>query len=1159
MRCLILTLSIMTSVLSFAQSEVTSLDSQYVSLIQQNKYSEAEDLLRANKDMFISQHGNFDFAYGITLARMLSYANEKKTILLDNISDEIKVVLSTYMTKDPMLSNYFKDWGNYLYFCTLSSCRNNINIELCSKANDLYADDSTKNIVDNYFYISKILWEHFYNQSKWAETHATIDKVIEKASICASFSTLGECYYAKGVVEKTNNNWDNAISLWEKSIMNFSKCDNAKAIADYANAIFEYASYFQNKGNYAKSISYAELLPEICKGIYGYYSTENVNALLLLSIDQYYLQEGEAAIKNIQIAKNICDSTSTISPLARNNVLSSYQRLAILTSQETRSSTLDQTIELNDSIVDERDVLGINYLQKGEYGKAVEIYETIFSYYCNNGVSAQNSQSFLRSICRLATSYAALGKYDLADRILHEGVKIVADKQIRTNDVRHLYAALGVNYYYMHDYKDALSNLYQAKRIFEIINDKYGAEYAKLLGNMALIFAEEGNVLKALIYNEEAESLLRKSMITNIKEYSNIVNNLAVIYLKTNNYDKAISLLQELATTTKEKNLSQEYGLALGNLGDTYLLSENYASAISCFKEALPHIQIETTRNDLWQELIYALCLSNSPEYDIQISNYNDEMHERIAKIVGTFSEREWDGYWTEKSQNLVAMNNIGLALSDKSRCIRAYENALYIKNMTLNASNVFNRIVRSSNNHEIIDAYKRLKNNQNKLVDKTVPADSLNKIKREIVEDQKYIVRNTNISEYLNKKMTSFSNVEEALARNECVVEFVFRPELISIIDKKYHLRYGALCFRKGMDAPKYIDLCTEDDFISLVDSNDQKIYDKHNSKLFDLLWQPLESFIKKGDVIYYSMCGDLGEVNHSAISNGKQCIGEIYDMRLLSSTGKIPQLKASEDVYSNAVVYGGVNYEETVDEMVAESKRYNKIVSTENLLATRGGYMRDGWQPLPGTLKEAEAIASLLNDRQIAVRVLKDNKANEESFKSLSGKSPDILHIATHGFYIEDINDSNGKYIESTDGNTLRDVIMQRSGLLFSGANNSWKGNYPINAEDGILTSEELSRLDLSNTKLVVLSACKTGLGETGFVDGVFGLQRGFKKAGVGTIIMSLWSVDDEVTVELMQHFYMFLLNGNSKQEAFKHATAILKEEYPEARYWASFVMLD
>ena len=796
-------------------------------------------------------------------------------------------------------------------------------------------------------------------------------------------------------------------------------------------------------------------------------------------------------------------------------------------------------------------------MRQGEYDKALEIFESLFSYYSNNGVTIQNCQSFLIIVCELATCYEAFGKFEMADKCLNEAFKIVADKQIQTNYVRHLYVALGINYFYMHNYKDALTNLYIAKRIFEFINDKYGIEYAKLLGNMALIFAEEGNVLKALLYNEEAASLLRQSMITNNKEYSNVVNNLAVIYTKTNNLDKAISLLKELVKTTKEKDLDEEYGLALGNLGDTYLLSENYMSAISCFREALPFIKIESIRNGIWQELIVALYLANSSEYELQVSNYNDEIRARMTNIIGAFSEREWDGYWSEKSKTLVYLNNLGLINNDDEGCMRAYENALYIKQMTIDSSDLFNRIASTSSDKEIVNSYKRLKMYQNKLVDRTTPKDSLSKIRGNIVKEQKYIARNINLSEFIGKNISQYSDIDESLAYNECVVEFVFRPELISL--KDYRLRYGALIFRKGMKAPKYIDLCTEEAFNAVIDSIGQNVYNKHNSNLFNQLWQPLKGFLKKGDVLYYSICGDLGKINHSAISNGKQYIGDIYDMRLLSSTGLIPKIKSSKDMFSTAVIYGGINYEEPMDEMIAEAKKYNKKTNVENILAVRGDYMRDGWLPLPGTLKEAETVSSLLKDKGINVCLLKNNKANEESFKNMSGNSPDILHIATHGFYIEDVNKSKGEYIKSAVGNTVKDVIMQRSGLLFSGANNSWKGNYPLDAEDGILTSEELSRLDLSNTKLAILSACKTGLGETGFVDGVFGLQRALKKAGVETIIMSLWSVDDEVTAELMQHFYNFLLCGESRRKAFRHATKLLQEEYPEARYWAAFVMLD
>lgn len=1159
MRYLILFMALMTNISMFAQSEVCTLDSQYHALVQQKKYGEAETLLRENKKAIISLYGDFDFAYGITFARMLKYSNEKENILLEGISDEVKIVLSKYITDNSSISHCLADWGNYLYFCTLCGSKSDTIMALCLKANDIYATDCTKDNFEKYLYISKNIWEHYYNQAQWNKTYEIIDKVIAKASMYNNYSTIAECFYLKGAIEKINNNLENAVSFWAKSIDNFNKCDNAKEFVDYANALYECVLYFQNKGNYSKSIGYSKYLPTICKGIYGYNSTEHVNALSRLFVDQYQLQEVDEAIKTIQTAKNICDSTLSINLTLKNDVMTSYKILSNLISPKLNTSKLNQNQELNDSIIGERKVVAITCLRQGEYDKALEIFESIFSYYSNKGVTIQNCESFLIIVCELATCYEAIGKFEMADKCLNEASKIIANKQIQTNSVRYLYVALGINYFYMHNYKDALTNLYIAKRIYEFINDKYGIEYAKLLGNMALIFAEEGNVLKALLYNEEAASLLRKSMITNNKEYSNVVNNLAVIYSKTNNLDKTISLLKELVKTTKEKKLDEEYGVALGNLGDTYLLSENYTSAISCLKEALPLIKIESTRNDLWIELIYALCLSNSPEYEPHISYFNKVMRTQIANIIGTFSEREWDDFWNEKSNSLVCLNNFGLTNSNDEGLIRAYENALYVKQLTLNASDSFNRVASTSNNKEIVNSYKRLKMYQNKLVDKTTPKDSLSKLRGNIVEEQKYIARNTNISEFLGKNMPHYSYIEESLEQNECVVEFVIRPESISLKKQEFKRRYGALVFRKGMKAPKYVDLCTEESFNSKVDSIGQNVYNKLNSNLFSQLWQPLMGYLKKGDILYYSMCGDLGKINHSAISNGKQYIGDIYDMRLLSSTGLIPKIKSSKDKFSTAVIYGGINYEEPIDEMIAEAKKYNKKTDAENILAVRGDYMRDGWLSLPGTLKEAETVSSLLKDKGINVCLLKNNKANEESFKNLSGNSPDILHIATHGFYIEDVNKSKGEYIKSAVGNTVKDVIMQRSGLLFSGANNSWKGNYPLDAEDGILTSEELSRLDLSNTKLAILSACKTGLGETGFVDGVFGLQRALKKAGVETIIMSLWSVNDEVTAELMQHFYNFLLCGESRHKAFKHATKLLQEEYPEARYWAAFVMLD
>ena len=111
------------------------------------------------------------------------------------------------------------------------------------------------------------------------------------------------------------------------------------------------------------------------------------------------------------------------------------------------------------------------------------------------------------------------------------------------------------------------------------------------------------------------------------------------------------------------------------------------------------------------------------------------------------------------------------------------------------------------------------------------------------------------------------------------------------------------------------------------------------------------------------------------------------------------------------------------------------------------------------------------------------------------------------------------------------------------------------------GILTANDIARLDLSNTDMVVLSACQTGQGKA-TSEGLYGLQRAFKKAGVGTIVMSLWNVDDRVTSEFMATFYERLTdkaNALDKRKAFEDAKRIVRKNHPDPYHWAAFVMLD
>jgi CHAT domain-containing protein len=145
-----------------------------------------------------------------------------------------------------------------------------------------------------------------------------------------------------------------------------------------------------------------------------------------------------------------------------------------------------------------------------------------------------------------------------------------------------------------------------------------------------------------------------------------------------------------------------------------------------------------------------------------------------------------------------------------------------------------------------------------------------------------------------------------------------------------------------------------------------------------------------------------------------------------------------------------------------------------------------------------------------------------------------------------------------------STEDKALTRSGLVMSGANHILEDEeLPDNVEDGILTAKEISDVDLRGLDLVVLSACQTGLGDISQGEGVFGLQRGFKKAGANSILMSLWEVDDKATQILMTQFYKNLLSGQSKRLALLSAQKHLREieggKYDKPRYWAAFILLD
>lgn len=199
-----------------------------------------------------------------------------------------------------------------------------------------------------------------------------------------------------------------------------------------------------------------------------------------------------------------------------------------------------------------------------------------------------------------------------------------------------------------------------------------------------------------------------------------------------------------------------------------------------------------------------------------------------------------------------------------------------------------------------------------------------------------------------------------------------------------------------------------------------------------------------------------------------------------------------------------------------------------------------------LPGARREGELVA-----RRLGVSPRMGGDALESVVKGL--RSPRILHFATHGFFLPGrAGAGQGEAAEAVPDNPLL-----RSGLVLAGAN-TWlrRGDVPPAAQDGILNGEDVASMDLVATELLVLSACQTGLGEIQAGEGVLGLRRAFVAAGARTLVMSLWSVPDDPTQQLMEVFYDRLLCGMGPSEALREAQRRVRERCPHPLAWGGFV---
>lgn len=310
------------------------------------------------------------------------------------------------------------------------------------------------------------------------------------------------------------------------------------------------------------------------------------------------------------------------------------------------------------------------------------------------------------------------------------------------------------------------------------------------------------------------------------------------------------------------------------------------------------------------------------------------------------------------------------------------------------------------------------------------------------------------------------------------------------------------------------------------------------------ETVMQPVRTLLGDAKQLLISPDGELNLIPFESLidENGKYLI-ENYSINYLTSGRDLLRLQTSRDSKNKPLIIANPSFSASFSEPAENGKPLN----TNQNLTTGNDLSATYFAPLAATIQEGRSIQTLFPDATF----LTDKQATESALKQAT--APRILHIATHGFFLQSDETSNPATNRSSKLNSRIENPLLRSGLAFAGANKQKN-----NQGEGILTAMEASGLNLWGTKLVVLSACDTGLGEVRNGDGVYGLRRSFTLAGAESLVMSLWAVSDHVTRELMTNYYKNLKNGMGRGFALRQAKLeMLKKQGREHPfYWAAFI---
>lgn len=895
------------------------------------------------------------------------------------------------------------------------------------------------------------------------------------------------------------------------------------------------------------------------------------------------------------------------------------------------------------------------YSEKGNNQKAIELGEK--SLKMKERIYGIEHPTYINALQALATYYSGIGDYKTENEIITQalqiGEKVYHGKNVHYARLLNDYA---ISLSRLDNYEEAIESATKAMEIQKNTAGTNNTAYISMLTTLSNCYAGIGNIYKAqdlrlealkisdLIYMDnplpKIELLVSQALgCTNTGLYEMALNfaqfALDIINQNTENvdmriYTKMLSVLLSCVYNTRKDSLQFavdqcEYGLGqigtvlgmehpdclvlLSDLSFCYAECGDYGKAIELGEKVL-QAERKMQRDQLSSYTYYQKRQATNCFYGDDwksASRYAYEATDKILKQIETnfqflpsydrtlFLER--DLQWLR-----YEMPKIAYYISTDSLLSSAFDGLLFGKGMLLHTDLEIKEVILESNDTTLINLYGDILSKHGELDALYEEKDTMlypiiDSLEVYVLNQERLLMQKSKgYGNYIKNLRIRNQDVRRSLGVQDAAIEFLKFPI------KNDSVMYAAFLLRQGMTAPKMIPLFEESQLKRISKSD---FYT--TKKLTNLIWKPIEAELQDIRNIYFAPDGELYNIAIELLPawEGDGWVSDERNFYRLSSTRELALTK-DKDKIKSASVYGGLRYDADEQVLINDNKKYPAKRDFEVSSIADSLNLRSGVEELPATKTEAVDIDKTLAQVKVANLLYTDTLGTEASFKALSGQRRNLLHIATHGFYWTEreaklmdhlgflsLNNSDRpRYVE--------DKAMTRSGLLFAGANHALKGKaLPEGVDDGILTAKEISALDLRGLDMVVLSACQTGLGEISG-DGVFGLQRGFKKAGANTLLMSLWKVDDKATQMLMTQFYANLTSGKSKFESLREAQRYVREyetevtesefynqtayqqyksernneealqsesavrkmkikPYASPRYWAAFILLD